>query len=746
MAEGKWNQVPNDSAHPLSPTGRVRVTPLLFGPGDRLARTLLDAHRTSPYRQHLSAARSVAAAVAEAAGTSFLVARIAAGTLAAADTVVDNPHAPAWRAALPRHASAAMRDDLHRRLGQDAQRAVDLLCPLAYAQGQGLPWEDLWAPLASEIAGHAYTDDDLLWLRRTAGSYIVEATENDHSAYRLYHQAMAEHLRDGVNHHAVHAAYTRVLTDRVPYRVDGTRDWSRAHPYTLAHLGFHADQAGLLDQILNDSDYLVHAEPRGLTPYLHRVRSDEARLTAAVYRTSLGLHHNAAPAQRRQILDLDAARAGARALHQHLIEHVPAGEWATVWATGSGFTPHLRHTLTGHSGWVSAVACTEIGQIPVAVTGGKDGSVRVWDLRTGHLIGQPMTGHGGRVCAVSCMPVDGVPVAVTGSDDGSVRLWDLDAGRPLGQPLTGHSREVCAVACTEIGQIPVAVTGGEDGSVRVWDLRTGHPVGQPMTSYSGEVSAVACTEVDGVPVAIKGSRDSQVQIWDLRTRRAVERQLVGHWDKISAVACTEADGVPVAIAGRADGSVRVWDRRTGHPVGQPMTGHSGWVSAVACTVLDGAPVAVTGGQDGSVRVWDLRTGHPAREPMTGHSGWVSAVACTEIDQVPVAVTGGEDGSVRVWDLAAGRPAGQLLTSRSGSVLAVACTVLDGVPVAVTGGQDGSVRVWDLRAQAQTAHLVLDQPQAIALTTVGDLVVGFRHDVAVFRRQPHPVPARTDRTS
>ncbi|MET9459956.1 hypothetical protein ABZY05_33540 [Streptomyces canus] len=126
--------------------------------------------------------RQVAQAVADAAGTSFLVARFAAYTLASDTAVVTDPHSPRWRARLPRRAGQAMRDDLARRLGPNAQRATDLLRPLAYAEGQGLPWEDIWAPLASAVSGHTYTDEDLLWLRHHAGSYVVEATENGRSA------------------------------------------------------------------------------------------------------------------------------------------------------------------------------------------------------------------------------------------------------------------------------------------------------------------------------------------------------------------------------------------------------------------------------------------------------------------------------------------------------------------------------------------------------------------------------------
>ncbi|MFD7916761.1 hypothetical protein ACFV30_39740 [Streptomyces sp. NPDC059752] len=236
-----------------------------------------------------------------------------------------------------------MREDLQQRLGDQAERATDLLLPLAYAQGQGLPWEDIWAPLVTEIAGRTRTDVDLLWLRREAGSYVVEATENDRSAYRLYHEAMAEHLRENTDDRAVHAAYVRVLAD---------------------------------------SEHLVHAEPRGLTPHLHHARNDTARLAAAVYRTSLHLHDDATPGQRREVLALDAARAGARGLHHDLTRRIPPGTWTPLWATGNTFNPALRDTLTGHTGVVYSVACTLLDGRPIAVTSSSDDTVRVWDLAT----------------------------------------------------------------------------------------------------------------------------------------------------------------------------------------------------------------------------------------------------------------------------------------------------------------------------------------------------------------------------
>ena len=60
--------------------------------------------------------------------------------------------------------------------------------------------------------------------------------------------------------------------------------------------------------------------------------------------------------------------------------------------------------------------------------------------------------------------------AVSGGYDGTVRVWDLGSGTPL-HTLTGHQGRVRAVAVSADGRR--AVSGGEDRTVRVWDLEQG---------------------------------------------------------------------------------------------------------------------------------------------------------------------------------------------------------------------------------------------------------------------------------
>ena len=83
------------------------------------------------------------------------------------------------------------------RLGKDASRARDLLRPRVRRRTGTALGRHLGAP-GDPPRRTPYTDEDLLWLRTKAGSYIVETADPGRSAYKLSHQAMAEHLREDV--------------------------------------------------------------------------------------------------------------------------------------------------------------------------------------------------------------------------------------------------------------------------------------------------------------------------------------------------------------------------------------------------------------------------------------------------------------------------------------------------------------------------------------------------------------------
>jgi WD40 repeat protein len=651
----------------------------------------------------------------------FLVAGLFAHQLLTRPTPPTSPEqVEVLLAHVPTTLPGVLEMDLAGRPGDDMARP--LLTALAHAKGDGIPLSLLAVliPVFS-TSGLPVTIDAVLDGLAGNRFYLHFSVDSDGTTlYRLFHQGLIDYLLESRPIRRRAATVSSLLDQLLAtVRVTGRRRrWDLTVPYLGRHVMQHAGDAGRAVELLTDHDLLVYANPDAMLAALWERDDSNSQLLAALYRSAYQPRRWSLSRTRRSLLAMEAARFrvewGAEWCTDPSDE--PTIGWHPIWATGSQISSSMPPIFTGILSGL--VACTFLGTRMVAVTGGHDGTVRIWDLATGTPIGDPLTGHRDWVTALACTVIDDRPVAVTaGGHDGTVRIWDLTTGTP-------------------IDDRPVAVTaGGHDGTARIWDLTTGTPIGDPLTGHRDWVTALACTVIDGRPVAVTGGHDKTVRIWDLATGTPIGDPLTGHRDWVTALACTVIDGRPVAVTGGHDKTVRIWDLTTGTPIGDPLTGHTDSVESVVCEVIHGYPVAVTASRDKTVRIWDLVINNPVGDPLTGHGHWVTAVAGTVIDDRPVAVTaGGHDGTVRIWDLATGTPIGDPLTGHTDSVTAVACTVIDDRPVAVTSSNDKTVRLWDLYAHIPIGSPT-DLPEAgysVAFTHDGDLIVGFGWDVALLR--------------
>ena len=732
----------------------------------------------TPYRGRETLADQVATAVARAAYPTFLIGQLVSRALLLRNQPL-NVHDPGWQQ-FPKTVAAAMDQYLASvgdQAGQD--RVEDLLRPLAYARGDGLPLDaGLWSLLATALArpGRSYTIGDVATLLDTAADYLIETVITGQAGYyRLYHQALSDRLRERDQQHPrpVSAAQTiyECLLDTVARRPDGTRNWPAAHPYLHGQLAGHAADVGQLTSLVDDPGFLVAADPAELFAALQHP-GQPLTDSAQIYRHAYPHLTPGADTAGERASYLQLAARRQRAVLADQLDKLPVHQpWTVGWVRGPRPHPHYiagRHAdwvqavtvgvrqgrtvivsgshdrtvrvwdletgepvlgpLTGHDGWVNAVAIGVRYGRPVIISGGgdRDQTVRVWDLESGEPVLGPLTGHqDGGVEAVTVGVRYGRPVIISGGWDG-VRVWDLESGEPVLGPLTGHQDGgVEAVAVGVRYGRPVIISGGWDG-VLVWDLESGDPVLGPLTGHHGRVDAVAVGERRGRPVIISASWDDRtVRVWDLESGDSVLGPLTGHDAGVEAVTVGVRHGRPVIISSGWDG-VLVCDLESGEPVLGPLAGHDGGVQAVTVGVRQGRTVIVSGGDDRTVRVWDLESGEPALGPQTGHhDGGKGPVAVGTRHGRTVIISGsiavGGDGTVRVWDLESGEQVlGPLTGHHDGGVDAVAVGVRHGRPVIISGGGDGdqTVRVWDLESGEPVLGPLADHVEAVA--------VGVRH--------------------
>lgn len=658
----------------------------------------------SPYRDRPAHAAAVATGVAAKAAGVYLYARTTARTLRSDRAAVDI-HRPGWADDLPSEIGEAF-DDYLARFGPDEPRVRRMLLALAFSEGTGLPRGRIWTTLSTMLSGVTCTEADVSWALDVAEAYVAEVVDDDRrSVYRLYHKALAEHLRKTAGRETadIQSFVVEALVSVVPVMADGRRDWFVAPPYVRQHLATHASAAGRLAELIEDPGFLLACETLGLLRALASVDGEAPRrIRTAFEQVAHRLTPDRALGARAADLQLSARRCEADEL-AHRIDRLGVSlPWTARWAWWSASGAH--RVLSGHTKTVDCVAVGDLDERPVAVTGGVDATVRVWDLTTQRQIGDPMV-MGVGVSAVAIGELDDYTVALAGGVDGSVRVWDLSSGQEYGKPLVGHTNGIEAIRIGALGERPVVLTASGDGTARIWDLAERRQLGADLSGHRRTVRDAALTELGGRPVAVTGGDDKAVRVWDLTEvpdggdARVDGSPLIGPAEAVTALCTGEVDGRTILLVGDKTGMLSLWDLAARRQIGEPAVAHRYFSrSGVASAEIGrfrGRAVALTSGWE-ETRLWDLPSLRQLGPPLRGHVDQIRAAALTSRGDASLAVTVSRDRTARIWDLSADQPA----EAHSGQVHCVDVQELRGRPLAVTGGADGTARLWDMRTRAQ----------------------------------------------
>ena len=729
------------------------------------ARRKLVSAAGSPYAQMPAAAAEAASAVSRHSQGVFLVARIVTHALTAGKAVLDLASSEA-AALLNNELDKVFAADLNR-FARDKDRVRGILAALAWAEGAGLPRNDIWLTLANALASEKpYTEDDLNWVITNAGAHIVESGEDGQTVYRLYHQSYNDHLRGYNKPFLAQTQISRAMLRLV--ELNFVRQWQTANPYILRHLAAHAAASRRLSELLTDQRYFIYANPDRLIQAIAAVDIRQFPLAKA-YLRAVHRFQGASPSERAALLHSTALLDEPAAVSA--LRVIPELPWRALWSTSSAAHNPFHGRLTGHTASVAAAVFVETGGSgPSLVTAGTDGSIRRWNLRTWSEE-RSLRADGEPVTTLAVGQVDGETIIASGGEGSAIELWS-DSGS-LVTKLRTDAAWINQLAFFTSGDGTTLIAAGADGELSLWRPGSADLVAR-LGGHRGDVTAIAVATLVGrvrgprgaetsyqerfYPRLLSGASDGTVMLCSPRDGGRL-MTAAAHHGRVTAVALLSSSDRPLlgrnedwanyffAVSGGEDGRVVVSDPVRLRPlytldVGSPVTAlaaGSFWIrrdrssGGRVNSSVDGIGVATA---DGFLWCWDLRTGRLiARNRL--HQGAINhcALAAYTVRDVRDSDTGnrrsssggtrrqffataGTDQDVRLWDPWSEREFGAF-TSHTGAITSMAVGQVEGRALIASGSNDHSVQVWDPEAviDVRTGHAAAHVASAAAIGTI-----------------------------
>lgn len=397
-----------------------------------------------------------------------------------------------------------------------------------------------------------------------------------------------------------------------------------------------------------------------------------------------------------------------------------------------------------HWGAVNAVAFHPDGRL--AVSGGDDGYLRLWDIDTGEEK-VALKARNAAVAALDFAPGGGQ--FASGYADGQVRTWSIDVSRPglvegtawgadvnvaalayrpdgkalalsgypgivvvcdLSAPnarklaLRGHKGPVASLAWSPDGRL--LASGGDKGELWLWAPERDEPqrVVRTLNIGGGQYVNGIAFHPDGKSI-LAVSVGAPAHRWDLTSFEATEVLTQGPVRQHRAVAWLPG-GKGVVSAGPT--GTYLWNEQGAEPVRVDTGGDLPSGQAYALALSPDGKRLVTAGDDGRVRFWDLAQRRELH-PTNGPAGALQALALAPDDKL-IAVTD-RAGALWTWETATGRLHGRKALP-GGSTEALAWSS-DGKLLAT--GNGAGIDLWEATGLERTCGLLAEGAQGLVCT-------------------------------
>ena len=329
-----------------------------------------------------------------------------------------------------------------------------------------------------------------------------------------------------------------------------------------------------------------------------------------------------------------------------------------------------------------------------------DAPCAVWN-KTTRMRHRLLTGHRGCVTSLAFFPSG--DSLVTTSDDGTIRIWDARTGKEI-RRFEEDGDSMFSVAVSPDGK--VLAYGGLDGKIYLRTLATGK-----LTNQVDTESTIRCLafSTDGKVLGSCGYQ-SPTCLWDTATGRNLHEFSEGF-----AALAFSGDGRTLATVSKLSGqgpngssiwAIRLRDVTTGRLLRQFGERHEYatgsdkllWINSIAMSP-DGQ-LLVTGGSEPQIHFWHMATG---KEKTSLESPQESVDCLAFSPDGKVLASGATDGTLCLWEVSSGKLR-QRFKAHRGEITSVQFAP-NGQRLA-TGSMDSTAVVWDLKPTSSALYLSL----------------------------------------
>jgi WD40 repeat protein len=338
---------------------------------------------------------------------------------------------------------------------------------------------------------------------------------------------------------------------------------------------------------------------------------------------------------------------------------------------------------------------------PTLALGGRDGTIRVLNLKSGRLRYTQAPASCGPVYAI-CFSSDG-KVLATGAGLGTISFWDAHRWQPLRKfeagDLPGDFPPCANTIAWGPGNTLIARPNNRQDGLEILDSQSG----QVMRVISGNKQRIACASwsPDGTLLAA-GAVNGKALVWDIKSdSNSPFVTFDTHASRVNALAWKPQD--QSLITAGEDGKIEIWEPRSG----TRAKSIEGYRAPITCMALshDGQVLAA-GSDNGVIRLWnaDSWTSTLLRvEPNDVVAGESKFTAVAWLPDGTLLASGDSGGRISIWDPKSRHRPTRSFGASCGSIRSLAWS-LNG-RILMCGGADGTVRSWDTKNDFQE-HVIL----------------------------------------